>query len=251
MLKVTNLEAFYGGHRALKGISLEVNRQEIVCLIGANGAGKTTLLNCLSGIHPNRRGSIVFEGQEVSTAGSTRLVRLGIVQVPEGRQLFNPLTVEENLEMGAYSRGGTVAGRELRREIGSVLERFPALKTRTKQRAGSLSGGEQQMVAMGRGLMASPRLLLLDEPSLGLAPLVVREIFRIIRELQQEGCTILLVEQNAKSALAISDRAYVIENGSITAGGPAEVIAQDETVRRAFLGQDVGETGTRTTTVPT
>jgi branched-chain amino acid transport system ATP-binding protein len=239
MLKVTDMEAFYGGHRALKGISLEVKRQEIVCLIGANGAGKTTLLNCLSGIHPNRRGSVSFEGREVSTAGSQALVKLGIVQVPEGRQLFGPLTVEENLEMGAYSRASAMSGRDLKREIEIVIERFPALKTRRNQRAGSLSGGEQQMVAIGRGLMAAPRLLLLDEPSLGLAPLIVREIFHIIRDLQRDGCTILLVEQNAKSALAVSDRAYVIENGSITAGGPAEVMMQDETIRRAFLGQDV------------
>ncbi len=239
MLTVTNLEAFYGGHRALKGISLEVKRQEIVCLIGSNGAGKTTLLNCLSGIHPNRRGSVSFDGRQVSTAGSQALVRLGIVQVPEGRQLFSPLTVEENLEMGAYSRAGTLTGRELKREIESVIERFPALKTRRKQRAGSLSGGEQQMVAIGRGLMAAPRLLLLDEPSLGLAPLIVREIFRIIQDLQRDGCTLLLVEQNARSALAVSDRAYVLENGTVTAGGPADAMMQDETIRRAFLGQDV------------
>jgi len=239
MLKVTNLEALYGGHRALKGISLEVNRGEIVCLIGANGAGKTTLLNCLSGVHPDRRGSVSFEGREVSTAGSGELVRLGIVQVPEGRQLFGPLTVEENLEMGAYVRASSLSAAEVKREMESVYERFPALKTRRSQLAGSLSGGEQQMVAMGRGLMAAPRLLLLDEPSLGLAPLIVREIFRIIRDIQRDGGTILLVEQNAKSALAVSDRAYVIENGSVSSSGPAAVMMEDETIRRAFLGQDV------------
>jgi branched-chain amino acid transport system ATP-binding protein len=149
--------------------------------------------------------------------------------------------VEENLELGAYSRAATLSGREMKKEIDLVIERFPALNARRKQPAGSLSGGEQQMVAIGRGLMAAPRLLLLDEPSLGLAPLVVREIFGIIRELQREGCTVLLVEQNAKSALAVSDRAYVMENGSITSGGPAEMMTEDETIRRAFLGQDVGK----------
>ena len=239
MLKVTNLEAYYGGNQALRRISLEIREGEIVCLIGANGAGKTTLLNCLSGVHPHRRGLVVFRGQDVSAAQSQTLVRLGIVQVPENRQLFGPLTVEENLEVGAYLRAGRMKKADLLEEMDRVLELFPALANRRKQRAGTLSGGEQQMVAIGRGLMADPTLLLMDEPSLGLAPLVVREIFRIIGELRNEGRTILLVEQNALAALAVSQRAYVIENGRIATSGPADLLMKDEKVRRAFLGQDV------------
>ena len=239
MLRVQNLEAYYGGHQALKGISLEIQRGEIVCLIGANGAGKTTLLNCLSGVHFQRHGEIFFKDRDVTTANSQGLVRLGIVQVPENRQLFGPLTVEENLEMGAYLRAGKMKNADLLAEMDNVFGLFPALANRRKQRAGTLSGGEQQMVAIGRGLMADPSLLLLDEPSLGLAPLVVREIFRIIGELRNEGRTILLVEQNALAALKVSQRAYVIENGRISAGGPADVLMEDDKVRRAFLGQDV------------
>lgn len=239
MLRVENIEAHYGGNRALKGVSLEVRQGEIVCLIGANGAGKTTLLNCLSGIHSARNGKVFFMGEDVSHAPSQRMVRLGIVQVPENRQLFGPLTVEENLEMGAYSRAGQINKKRLVSEMERVFQLFPPLKARRKQRAGTLSGGEQQMVAIGRGLMSDPRLLLLDEPSLGLAPLIVREIFRIIQELQREGRTILLVEQNALGALTISQRAYVLESGSVTTSGPAAVLMQDAKVRRAFLGQDV------------
>ncbi len=239
MLKVQDLEAYYGGNRALKGVSLEVDQGEIVCLIGANGAGKTTLLNCLSGVHPNRKGKIFFMGKDVSRARPQELVRLGIVQIPESRQLFGPLTLEENLEMGAYLRAGKMTNKELAEEINTIFRHFPELKRRRRQRASTLSGGEQQMVAIGRGLMAAPRLLLLDEPSLGLAPLVVQEIFHIIQELRKEGRTIFLVEQNAIGALAISDRAYVIENGSLAASGPAAALMQDGKVRRAFLGQDV------------
>ncbi len=239
MLKVEDLEAYYGGNRVLKSVSLEVKKGEIVCLIGANGAGKTTLLNCLSGVHPARHGKIFLEGKDVSQADSQELVRLGIVQVPENRQLFGPLTVEENLEMGAYLRAGKMNRSVLKGEMEVIFRRFPVLEARREQRAGTLSGGEQQMVAIGRGLMANPRLLLLDEPSLGLAPLIVREIFGIIRELQKEGRTILLVEQNALGALTISNRAYVIENGELTLSGPAEALIQDNRVRRAFLGQDV------------
>jgi len=239
MLKVHHLEARYGGHQALKGVSLEIQQGEIVCLIGANGAGKTTLLNCLSGVHPQHRGEVFFKGRNVATAHSQKLVRLGVVQVPENRQLFGPLTVQENLEMGAYLRAGKMKKTDLLREMDNVFMLFPALAYRRKQRAGTLSGGEQQMVAIGRGLMANPSLLLLDEPSLGLAPLVVREIFRIIGELRNEGRTILLVEQNALAALKVSQRAYVIENGRISASGPAALLMKDEKVRRAFLGQDV------------
>lgn len=239
MLRVENIEAQYGGNRALKGVSLEVRQGEIVSLIGANGAGKTTLLNCLSGIHSARNGKVFFMGEDVSHAPSQKMVRLGIVQVPENRQLFGPLTVEENLEMGAYSRAGQINKKRLVSEMERVFQLFPPLKARRKQRAGTLSGGEQQMVAIGRGLMSDPRLLLLDEPSLGLAPLIVREIFRIIQELQREGRTILLVEQNALGALTISQRAYILESGSVTTSGPAAVLMQDAKVRRAFLGQDV------------
>ncbi len=239
MLNVADLEASYGRNRVLKSISLEVNQGEIVCLIGANGAGKTTLLNCLSGVHPARHAKIFLEGKDISQADSQELVRLGIVHVPENRQLFGPLTVEENLEMGAYLRAGKMHRSGLAEEMDAIFRRFPVLKVRRKQPAGTLSGGEQQMVAIGRGLMASPRLLLLDEPSLGLAPLMVREIFGIIHELQKEGRTILLVEQNALGALTISDRAYVIENGVVTVSGSAEMLIEDSRVRRAFLGQDV------------
>lgn len=240
MLKIESLEARYGGNRALKGISLEVNTGEIVCLIGANGAGKTTLLNCLSGIHKQRSGRIMFGDRDVTFAHSQKLVRLGIVQVPENRQLFGPLTVEENLEMGAYLRAARMKKSRMLSEMERIYHLFPALEARRKQRAATLSGGEQQMVAIGRGLMADPKLLLLDEPSLGLAPLLVREIFRIVEELQREGRTILLVEQNALGALTISQRAYVIENGLISASGEAEALMHNENVRRAFLGQDVG-----------
>lgn len=239
MLRVESVEACYGGNWALKGISLEVEKGEIVCLIGANGAGKTTLLNCLSGLHPLHRGTFSFNGQDVSKATSQKLVRLGVVHVPENRQLFGPLTVEENLEMGAYLRAGRMTRVQMAEEMDRVFELFPRLKESRKQRAGTMSGGEQQMVAIGRGLMADPQLLLLDEPSLGLAPLIVKEIFRIIKDLQREGRTILLVEQNAMGALNIADRGYVIENGTLPLGGPAEELLRDVRVRMAYLGQDV------------
>ncbi len=239
MLKVEDLQAYYGLSRALNGISIEVHRGETVCLIGANGAGKTTLLNCLSGVHVQRSGKIILMGRDVSKADARKLVLLGVVQVPEGRQLFAPLTVEENLEMGAYVRSGFRSRLSLTAEIDRVFNLFPVLKVRRKQRAGTLSGGEQQMTAIGRGLMANPKVLLMDEPSLGLAPLIVKQIFGIISELRSEGRTILLVEQNAMGALSVSDRAYVIENGSIVTAGPSHLMTQDERVRRAFLGQDV------------
>lgn len=239
LLKLESVEAFYGGNKALKGVSLEVAEGEIVCLIGANGAGKSTLLNCISGIHTARRGDIFFAGKNVSRATPEELVSMGVVQVPENRQLFGPLSVEENLEMGAYLRSRHMSFKELKREIDAVLERFPSIASRRKQRAGTLSGGEQQMVAIARGLMADPKLLLLDEPSLGLAPLVVREIFHIIRQLQEDGRTILLVEQNALAALAVSCRAYVLETGRVTLSGPAGTLTQDPRIRKAFLGEDV------------
>lgn len=242
MLRVEHLEAYYGGNQALKGISLEIEEGEIVSLIGANGAGKTTLLNCLSGVHPARKGRIYFKGQDVSRASSQQLVRLGVIQVPENRQLFGPLTVQENLELGAYLCSRHRKKADQIQALERIYGLFPVLKERTKQRAGTLSGGEQQMLAIGRGLMADPRLLLLDEPSLGLAPLIVQEIFHIIKRLKEDGRTILLVEQNARGALQISQRGYVLETGSMTTSGPAEALLQDGGVRQAFLGQDVSKT---------
>ncbi len=239
MLQIEKLEAHYGGNQALKGISLEVRQGEIVSLIGANGAGKTTLLNCLSGVHPARKGKILFMGQDVSRTNAQQLVRLGIVQVPENRQIFGPLTIQENLELGAYVCSRQKKNAERLMTMERIYGLFPFLKARRKQRASTLSGGEQQMLAIGRGLMADPRLLLLDEPSLGLAPMIVREIFRIIKELKEEGRTILLVEQNARGALNISQRGYVIETGRITMSGTARELLEDGTVRRAFLGQDL------------
>jgi branched-chain amino acid transport system ATP-binding protein len=239
MLRVEDLEAYYGLSQALKCISLEVRQGETVCLIGANGAGKTTLLNCLSGVHAQRSGKVFLMGTDVSTANARQLVLSGVIQVPEGRQLFAPLTVEENLEMGAYVRSGFRSKLDLPAEMDRVFKLFPVLKARRKQRAGTLSGGEQQMTAIGRGLMADPRVLLMDEPSLGLAPLIVKQIFSIIDQLRSEGRTILLVEQNAAGALNVSDRAYVIENGSIVTEGPSRLIMEDARVRSAFLGQDV------------
>jgi branched-chain amino acid transport system ATP-binding protein len=239
MLQIEKLEAHYGGNQALKGISLEVRQGEIVSLIGANGAGKTTLLNCLSGVHPARKGKILFMGQDVSRTNAQQLVRLGIVQVPENRQIFGPLTIQENLELGAYVCSRQKKNAERLMTMERIYGLFPFLKARRKQRASTLSGGEQQMLAIGRGLMADPRLLLLDEPSLGLAPMIVREIFRIIKELKEEGRTILLVEQNARGALNISQRGYVIETGRITMSGTARELLEDGKVRRAFLGQDL------------
>lgn len=239
MLRIENLCAYYRGNQALKGVSLEVQQGEVVSLIGSNGAGKTTLLNCISGLHTHKTGSILFRDKNVSQAQPHDLVMLGLVQVPENRQLFGPMTVEENLQMGAYLRSGKMTGATLRKEIDTLLERFPALKSRRKQRAGTLSGGEQQMVAIGRGLMANPQLLMLDEPSLGLAPMMVLEIFSIIKQLQREGCTILLVEQNALGALSLSDRAYLLETGRLTMSGQSSTLIADKRVRRAYLGHDL------------
>jgi len=243
MLRLKNVNAYYGKVHALKNVSLHLNRGEIVTLIGANGAGKTTLLNTLSAIIPAASGEILLEGKSVTGLAADRIVSLGLSQVPEGRQVFNPLTVEENLELGAYLRfraGGQ------RGEIAADLERmylmFPRLRERKRQAAGTLSGGEQQMLAIGRALMARPKLLLLDEPSMGLAPLVVQDIFRVIRELRSEaGTTILLVEQNARAALKVADRGYVLETGKVILEGIASELLENKDVQRAYLGRDKKE----------
>ncbi len=240
MLRIENLHAYYRGNQALKGVSLEVKEGEVVSLIGANGAGKTTLLNCISGLHAERKGRIWFRGKDISRVQPRELVRQGLVQCPENRQLFGPMTVEENLHMGAYLRSGNMRASSLRIEVDRLLERFPALKSRRKQRAGTLSGGEQQMVAIARSLMSDPQLLMLDEPSLGLAPMLVQEVFCIIKQMQNEGRTILLVEQNALGALSLSDRAYLLETGKLTMSGQSSTLITDQRVRSAYLGHHPG-----------
>ena len=212
ILKVTDIHVYYGSIHAVKGVSFEVNQGEIVTLIGANGAGKSTVLNTVAGLLHPRSGSVEFEGEDLKGIAAHKIVERGLAQVPEGRRVFLQMTVEENLEMGAYTRPNS----EIPDSIADVYERFPRLKERRTQIAGTLSGGEQQMLAMGRALMSKPKLLMLDEPSMGLAPILVEQIFDIIRELHRSGTTILLVEQNAQAALAIADRAYVLETGNIT-----------------------------------
>jgi len=237
MLRIRNLYAYYGSVTALSGITCRVREGEIVALIGANGAGKTTLLNAICGL-VRKKGEVSFRGQEVSGLAPERLVALGISQVPEGRQLFAPMTVAENLELGAYLRHGRGAGREIAADLEHVFQLFPVLRERQHQAAGTMSGGEQQMLAIARALMARPRLLLLDEPSLGLAPLVVETILATISRLRQEGMTILLVEQNARAALKVADRAYVLETGRIILSGSAQDLLADRQVTRAYLGRD-------------
>ena len=233
MLEVRNLHVHYGSIRALKGISLEVRDGEMVALIGANGAGKTTLLNTLSGFNRPREGSVLFRGQEVQGLSPNEIVSLGMIQVPEGRSILTRMTVLENLEMGAYIRKD---GPKVRRDLDMILERFPRLRERKNQLGGTLSGGEQQMLAIGRALMARPRLLLLDEPSMGLGPLLVREVFRIIREIKTAGTPILLVEQNARMALREADRGYVLENGALVLQESAEELLKSRLVQEAYLG---------------
>ena len=232
MLAVNDIHVYYGSIHAVKGVSLEVNEGEIVTLIGANGAGKSTVLNTISGLLHPRGGSVTFLGQDLKGVPPHKLVARGMAQVPEGRRIFLQMTVEENLEMGAYTQSkASIDG-----SIEDVYRRFPRLQERGKQIAGTLSGGEQQMLAMGRALMSHPRLLMLDEPSMGLAPILVEQIFDIIRELHAAGTTILLVEQNAQAALSVADRAYVLETGRISLSGTgAELMASDK-VREAYLG---------------
>ena len=238
MLKINGISSHYGGVQALDEISLVQEEGEILALIGGNGAGKTTLLNLISGIIKPSRGKIVFKGENISCFSPERIVEMGIIQVPEGRHLFGPLTVRENLELGAYRRRGKRNKKKISEDFKYILQLFPILEKRLNQRAGTLSGGEQQMLAIGRGLMGKPALLLLDEPSLGLAPLVVQEIISVIERLRNEGTTILLVEQNARAALKISDRAYVLETGKIRLHGIASDLLETVEIKRAYLGQD-------------
>ncbi|MFC4803005.1 ABC transporter ATP-binding protein [Neobacillus sp. GCM10023253] len=233
MLKVNDINVFYGNIQALKGISLEVKEGEIVTLIGANGAGKSTLLKTLSGLQRPKSGTIEYLGETISTKAPQAIVKSGISHVPEGRRVFSNMSVEENLELGAYTRKDASG---IRKDMEKVYELFPRLLERRKQLSGTLSGGEQQMLAMGRAIMAKPKLLLLDEPSMGLAPLIVKQIFNIIEQINKEGTTVLLVEQNANMALSVADRAYVIETGRIQISGTAAELQASEEIKKAYLG---------------
>lgn len=233
MLKIEDINVYYGNIHALKGVSLDINAGEIVTLIGANGAGKSTLLKTISGLLKPKNGSILFEGQSISGKVAQAIVKQGLSHVPEGRRVFANMSVEENLELGAYLRKDKQGIKE---DFEKVYNLFPRLLERRKQLSGTLSGGEQQMLAMGRALMARPKLLLLDEPSMGLAPLLVKTIFKIIEEINKSGTTILLVEQNANMALSIADRAYVIETGKIVLSGSSDELNQSDQIRMAYLG---------------
>lgn len=234
MLNVENLQVYYGVIQAVKGISFQVEEGEVVALIGANGAGKTTILHTVTGLLAPRAGRIEFEGRDITRMQGSKIVSYGMAHVPEGRRVFAEMTVYENLKMGAYTRKD-------KKEIADTLElvytKFPRLKERRSQLAGTLSGGEQQMLAMGRALMSHPRIILMDEPSMGLSPIFVEEIFKIIEEISDSGTTVLLVEQNAKKALSIADRAYVLETGNIVLEGKASSLLEDETVKKAYLGE--------------
>ena len=232
MLKVEGINVYYGAIHAIKDVSFQVNEGEVVTLIGANGAGKSTILKTIAGLLTSHTGSIEFLGQRLGGTPAHKIITKGLALVPEGRQIFLQMSVEENLEMGAFTRPSS----EFDDGIADVYQRFPRLKERRRQVAGTLSGGEQQMLAMGRALMTEPKMLLLDEPSMGLSPILVKEIFGIIKALHADGITILLVEQNTKMALAISDRAYVLETGLITMSGNAQELLHDDKVRRAYLG---------------
>jgi branched-chain amino acid transport system ATP-binding protein len=234
LLELSRLEVAYGGIQAVKGIDLNVDQGELVCLIGANGAGKTTTLKGICGVQPVKAGSIRYEGEKITGKPPYQLVRRGLAMVPEGRGVFGALTIEENLAMGAYARRD---GAAVRHDIEHVFSLFPRLKERRRQTAGTLSGGEQQMLAIGRALMSKPRLLLLDEPSMGLAPLMVQKVFETVLSVSREGVTILLIEQNAKLALEVSSRGYVMESGQITLAGDAKTLLHDPAVRAAYLGE--------------
>lgn len=234
MLEIKDLEVCYGVIRAIKGVSFEVNQGEVIALIGANGAGKTTILHTITGLIPAKSGSILFEGKELTKTPAHKIVSMGMAHVPEGRRVFAQLSVLENLKLGAYTRKDKA---EITKSLEMVYERFPRLEERKNQVAGTLSGGEQQMLAMGRALMSNPRIILMDEPSMGLSPLLVSEIFDIIKVISEGGTTVLLVEQNAKKALSIADRAYVLETGNITLSGKASDLIHDDSVKKAYLGE--------------
>ncbi|MBE5917572.1 MAG: ABC transporter ATP-binding protein [Pseudobutyrivibrio ruminis] len=234
MLKVEDLVVNYGMIQALKGISFEVNEGEVIALIGANGAGKTTTLQTISGMLSPTSGRVLLDGVDISKIPGHKIVSMGLAHVPEGRRVFAGLTVLENLKMGAYTRSNKA---EIAAAFERVYESFPRLKERQNQLAGTLSGGEQQMLAMGRALMSQPRIVLMDEPSMGLSPIYVDEIFNIIQSISQEGTTVLLVEQNAKKALAIADRAYVLETGNIVLSGDANTLMNDDSIKKAYLGE--------------
>ena len=234
MLEIKDLEVYYGMIQAIKGISFEVNEGEVIALIGANGAGKTTILHTISGLIAPKKGSITFEGQEITKIPAHKIVENGLAQVPEGRRVFPSLSVLQNLKLGAYTRKDK---KEIDDTLKMIYERFPRLEERKNQPAGTLSGGEQQMLAMGRALMSKPRIILMDEPSMGLSPIFVNEIFDIIKQVSASGTTVLLVEQNAKKALSIADRGYVLETGKIVKEGKASDLLNDEAVKKAYRGE--------------
>lgn len=234
MLEVKNLEVYYGMIQAIKGISFEVNEGEVIALIGANGAGKTTTLHTISGLLSPKAGTVTFEGKDITKTPANKIVSYGMAHVPEGRRVFASLSVYQNLKMGAYTRSDK---NEIEESLGTVYTRFPRLEERKNQLAGTLSGGEQQMLAMGRALMSKPRIILMDEPSMGLSPIFVNEIFDIIKQVSAGGTTVLLVEQNAKKALSIADRGYVLETGKIVLEGKAQELLEDESVKKAYLGE--------------
>ena len=234
LLEVKDLEVYYGVIRAIKGISFEVNEGEVIALIGANGAGKTTILHTVTGLVPSKSGSIFYNGTDITKMPGHKLVPMGIAHVPEGRRVFSQLSVIQNLKMGAYTRSDK---KEVEDTLKMVYERFPRLEERKHQHAGTLSGGEQQMLAMGRALMSHPKLILLDEPSMGLSPIFVKEIFDIIEKISADGTTVLLVEQNAKKALSISNRAYVLETGNIALSGDAKELMNNDSVKKAYLSE--------------
>lgn len=234
MLEVKNMEVYYGMIQAIKGISFEVNEGEVIALIGANGAGKTTILHTITGLLSPKSGSVIFEGKDITKVPAHKIVSLGMAHVPEGRRVFAELTVYENLKMGAYTRKDKD---EIEQTLQMVYKRFPRLQERKNQLAGTLSGGEQQMLAMGRALMSHPKIIVMDEPSMGLSPILVNQIFDIIEEVSKSGTTVLLVEQNAKKALAIADRAYVLETGKIVLEGDAKKLMNDDSIKKAYLGE--------------
>ncbi len=234
MLEIKDLEVYYGVIHAIKGVSFEVNEGEIIALIGANGAGKTTILHTITGLIAPKSGHVLFEGKDITKTPAHKIVELGMAHVPEGRRVFAQLSVYQNLKMGAYTRKDKA---EVDAALEMVYKRFPRLEERKNQMAGTLSGGEQQMLAMGRALMSHPKIILMDEPSMGLSPILVNEIFDIIRSVNEAGTTVLLVEQNAKKALAIANRAYVLETGTIATSGDADALMNDDAIKKAYLGE--------------